>query len=492
MSHYKKGWNMRDGSSAATQSQTVMVIRPSHRVDPACTHAKDLASRGIDLNECTTLAAIHAGQQSGCKVGLLILRRESDFSLLRTCASWVVIGTMSWIGLIARELIMLTPVRQFIGENLFNFIVTPADPDDIALAIRHAWGMALMQQTLHAVPASIPIDSMIVGNTTRMQLLFEQIKKVARTDACILIKGQSGTGKELVARSIHLQSSRKDGPFIAVNCGAIAQQLFQSELFGHEKGAFTGAHQRKIGRIEAAQGGTLLLDEIGDMPFDMQVNLLRFLQEKTIERVGGTTSRPIDVHVIAATHVDLAEAVRQDRFREDLYYRIDVVSITLPTLAERGSDIEALALHYLAQFSAGHKRRLRGFSSAAMEALLSHPWPGNVRELVNRVQRAVVMADGRFISPEDLGFEQSGEPEPTMSLEQARATAEQHAIKRALMQARNRMSRAATLLGISRVTLYRLVDKYQIRTDIEQDTPCQHRAGPGQIANNDARTNMEI
>jgi DNA-binding NtrC family response regulator len=295
-----------------------------------------------------------------------------------------------------------------------------------------------------------------------------------------------------VARSIHLQSSRKDGPFIAVNCGAIAQQLFQSELFGHEKGAFTGAHQRKIGRIEAAQGGTLLLDEIGDMPFDMQVNLLRFLQEKTIERVGGTTSRPIDVHVIAATHVDLVEAVRQDRFREDLYYRIDVVSITLPTLAERGSDIEALALHYLAQFSAGHKRRLRGFSSAAMEALLSHPWPGNVRELVNRVQRAVVMADGRFISPEDLGFEQSGEPEPTMSLEQARATAEQHAIKRALMQARNRMSRAATLLGISRVTLYRLVEKYQIRTDIEQDTPCQHRAGPGQIANNDARTNMEI
>jgi DNA-binding NtrC family response regulator len=467
---------MLDGSSAVRQNQTVMVIHPSRNLDPVGTYARELNNRGIDLIECSTLATIMAGQQSGCHVGLLILSKESDCSLLRTYTSWIVIGTMSWIGLIARELIMLTHVRQFISENLFNFIITPADPDHIVLAIKHALGMALMQQTVHVLPTSTQADSMIVGNTVRMQLLFEQIKKVARTDACILIKGQSGTGKELVARSIHLQSRRKDGPFIAVNCGAIAHQLFQSELFGHEKGAFTGAHQRKIGRIEAAQGGTLLLDEIGDMPFDMQVNLLRFLQEKTIERVGGNTTLPINVHVIAATHVDLAEAVRQDRFREDLYYRIDVVSITLPTLAERGADIEALAIHYLAQFSAGHKRSLRGFSSAAMEALLSHPWPGNVRELVNRVQRAVVMADGRFIQPEDLGFEQAKEPEPTLSLEQARAAAEQSAIRRALLQARNRMSRAATLLGVSRVTLYRLMEKYHIQADTGQDTPNRHAA----------------
>ena len=305
-------------------------------------------------------------------------------------------------------------------------------------------------------------DRNMVGKTTEMQKLFAQIRKVAGTDASVLITGASGTGKELAALSVHRQSRRCHGPFVAVNCGAIAPQLFQSELFGHEKGAFTGAAHRKIGRIEAAQGGTLFLDEIGDMPFDMQVNLLRFLQEKTIERVGASQAIPIDVRVIAATHVDLADAVAQRRFREDLYYRINVVCVMIPRLADRSEDIEDLALHYFAKFARAHNRSLRGFSNAAMEALLAYAWPGNVRELVNRVQRAAVMAEGRFIQPEDLGFERDGPHDGLMTLQAARAAAEQLMIRRAMSQARNQVSRAAVLLGVSRVTLYRLIEKYSI------------------------------
>jgi DNA-binding NtrC family response regulator len=311
------------------------------------------------------------------------------------------------------------------------------------------------------LPADAAAPS-IIGKSEAMHRLSEQIAKVARTDASVLINGASGTGKELVARSLHQQSARKNAPFSAVNCGAIAPQLFQSELFGYEKGAFTGAAQRTIGRIEAAQGGTLFLDEIGDMPLDMQVNLLRFLQEKTIERVGGNKPLPMDVRVIAATHIDLAERVRQGRFREDLYYRINVICIATPKLSERVEDIEDIARYYFAKFTSQHNKKLRGFSKAATDALLRHDWPGNVRELVNRVQRAVVMAEGRFIQPEDLDFPHEGQHAPLMSLEDARARAEGAMILRALSQTRNRIAHAADLLGVSRVTLYRLIEKHNI------------------------------
>lgn len=263
--------------------------------------------------------------------------------------------------------------------------------------------------------------------------------------------------------SVHRQSPRSQAPFIAVNCGAIAPQLLQSELFGYEKGAFTGAQQRKIGRIEAARGGTLFLDEIGDMPLEMQVNLLRFLQEKRIVRVGGTEAVGVDVRVIAATHVDLVQAVAQGRFREDLYYRINVVCITTPSLIEREADIDELAQHYFAKFSSAHNRTVRGFSRAATAAIRNHAWPGNVRELINRVQRATVMAEGRFIQPEDLGFIDMPSADNALSLEAARATTDRLMIHRALSQARNQISQAASLLGVSRVTLYRLIEKYNIR-----------------------------
>ena len=416
--------------------------------------------------DCASAERAQLAIAKGCRVGILLLECEEDVERLEECRFVLRMEGIAWIGLIAPALLHLPPVCECIGEVLFNFLTTPAADGELLPCIRHAWGMAYLRD-LHgrSADASAARESRtMVGTTPHMQKLFSQIRRVAATDAAVLISGASGTGKELAALSIHEQSGRRTGPFVAVNCGAIAPQLFQSELFGHEKGAFTGATQRKIGRIEAAGGGTLFLDEIADMPLEMQVNLLRFLQEKTIERVGSTDSLRIDVRIIAATHVDLADAVLQKRFREDLYYRINVVCITVPRLADRAEDIENIAAHYFEKFARAHNRSLRGFSRAAVQSLLTHSWPGNVRELVNRVQRAAVMAEGRFIQPEDLGFDRGAERNGTMTLQDARAAAERVMIRRALSQARNQVSRAAALLGISRVTLYRLIDKYNLQT----------------------------
>ncbi len=456
-------------SDSAPTTQPVLVLRLTSRNGRNCDYTETLKQNGLNLIECFSSESAYSAIQSGCRVGLLIVTQESELAHLEKCEPFVSNSRISWVGLVAQELIALPHMREFIGEHLFNFITLPAELDHIVLTLRHAWGMAFMRelQSRSAPQSGSDKDEFaMVGKTPQMQRLFSQLSKVARTEASVLITGPSGTGKELAALSIHRQSARRNAPFVAVNCGAIAPQLFQSELFGYEKGAFTGASQRKIGRIEAAQGGTLFLDEIGDMPFDMQVNLLRFLQEKTIERVGGNDTLEIDVRVIAATHIDLAEAVKNGRFREDLYYRINVVCIEMPHLADRGQDIEDIAKHYFAKFAHMHNRSLRGFSKAAMNAMLSHAWPGNVRELVNRVQRATVMAEGRFIQPEDLGLPRSGDHAQLMSLEDARAEAERLMIRRALSQSRNQISRAASLLGVSRVTLYRLIEKYNIRPNV--------------------------
>jgi DNA-binding NtrC family response regulator len=460
-------------STSVPSNQTVMVLRLAGRPGTECPHTAPLREHGLNLVECFTLEAAQNEMQAGARVGLLVVARESDLAYLDAVEPLIGGNRVSWVGLVAQELIALPRMRQFIGDHLFNFITLPADLEHIVLTLRHAWGMAFMREVQQAGAATLQDngDYTMVGKTPEMQRLFSQLHKVARTDASVLVAGPSGTGKELAALSIHRQSARRNAPFVAVNCGAIAPQLFQSELFGYEKGAFTGANQRKIGRIEAAQGGTLFLDEIGDMPPDMQVALLRFLQEKTIERVGSTESLEIDVRVIAATHIDLAEAVREGRFREDLYYRINVVCIDMPPLADRGQDIEDIAKHYFTRFASVHNKSLRGFSKAAMNAMLSHSWPGNVRELVNRVQRATVMAEGRFIQPEDLGFERDAGTGQTMSLEDARAAAESMMIRRALSQSRNQISRAASLLGVSRVTLYRLIEKYNIRSEMMPPRP---------------------
>jgi DNA-binding NtrC family response regulator len=312
----------------------------------------------------------------------------------------------------------------------------------------------------------------MVGSCDAMLALFRSIRKVAMTDAPVFISGESGTGKELTAVAIHERSARRSEPFVAINCGAIPAHLLQSELFGYERGAFTGANQRKIGRVEAANGGTLFLDEIGDLPLESQASLLRFLQERKVERLGGHGSTPVDVRIISATHVDMQTAMIEGRFRADLYHRLCVLQIDEPPLRARGKDIELLAKHMLDRFKKDASRRLRGFSPCAIAAIHNYGWPGNVRELINRVRRAIVMSEGRQITARDLELGEYVEVAP-VSLAQAREAAERQAIELALLRHRGRLGDAAHELGISRVTLYRLLSAHGMR-HIEVDAPTEH------------------
>jgi len=306
-----------------------------------------------------------------------------------------------------------------------------------------------------------PANSMgMVGSSAAIIHLQHQIRKVATNEAPVLIGGESGSGKELAARAVHQLSWRSAGPFVAVNCGAIAPSLIHTELFGHERGSFTGATAGKQGLIESASGGTLFLDEITDLPLDLQTNLLRFLQEHTIHRVGSTRSLKVDARVIAASHVDLSQAVAAGRFREDLFYRLNVLPLMVPPLRERLPDVPILAQHFLEQCKGGrHQRPVEGFSRQAVAAMLAHGWPGNVRELFNRVQRAVVMTDDCLIAPADLGFAVECSAS-CIGLDAARTLAERDAISLTLGRVDRNITHAARELGISRMTLYRLMDKH--------------------------------
>ena len=307
----------------------------------------------------------------------------------------------------------------------------------------------------------------MVGASPAMLRLFEAIRRYATSSAPVLIMGESGTGKELAARAIHERSSWAKGPFVPINCGALPTTLIASELFGYEKGAFTGAAGRRIGRIESAEGGTVFLDEIGDLPLETQVHLLRFLQEKTIERVGGNTSITVNSRIIAATNVNLRDAVAKGRFREDLYYRLNVLNLVMPPLRERGDDIMLLARFFLQQFAKEIGCDISDFSAEAQAAIVTHPWPGNVRELIACVRRAVVMADGSSIRASDLGLA-SGETQeiaPERGLGKARAEAEAQLVRSALEHNRFHVKKTASELGVSRVTLYRLIQKHDIKID---------------------------
>lgn len=307
----------------------------------------------------------------------------------------------------------------------------------------------------------------MVGASTLMRRLFEAIRRYAQTSAPVLITGESGTGKELAARAIHERSSWSKGPFVAINCGALPATLIGSELFGYEKGAFTGASARKIGRIESANGGTLFLDEIGDLPLEMQAHMLRFLQEKTIERIGGCKSITINARVIAATHVNLREAVARGRFREDLYFRLNVLTLPMPPLRDRGDDIALLATFFLQQFAQEMGRHAMEFSPDAIKLMASYTWPGNVRELIACIRRAVVMADTPSIHAADLGVSVDSAAQPSLAggLTRARADAEAGLVRTTLERNRFNVKQSALELGVSRVTLYRLIQKHDIRVD---------------------------
>jgi two-component system NtrC family response regulator len=297
-----------------------------------------------------------------------------------------------------------------------------------------------------------------------MSAVLRDIEKIAPIDVTVLLLGENGTGKELLAQAIHQLSSRTNGPFVAINCPAIPETLLESELFGHERGAFTGAIQQTLGKIEGANGGTLFLDEIGDMPASMQVKLLRFLQSQIIERVGSGRPRQVDVRIVCATNQDLEQQIAEGRFRQDLFYRINQMSVHVPSLREREGDAVLLATHFLKHFADEFSRDVRSFAPDALRKIEAHPWPGNVRELQNRVRRAVIMGRGSRITATDLGLAEADPPENSIGLRQARQRAEAESLRQALAQTGSNLSQAAKLLGISRPTLYSLLRQHGIST----------------------------
>ncbi|MGA9165526.1 MAG: sigma 54-interacting transcriptional regulator [Thiobacillus sp.] len=375
---------------------------------------------------------------------------------------------MAWIALMPPELLLNQSVCRLIKTRFYDFHTLPVDPSRLLSSLGHAHGMG----QLHGSESGSADESGqygMIGSSSAMRKLYLAIDKAGNAnDAPVLIGGESGTGKEMVARAIHQSSSRRGAPFVAVNCAALPANLIQSELFGYEKGAFTGATQRKTGRLEAANGGTIFLDEIGDLPLDLQVNLLRVLQEKAIERLGSSQEIHLDVRVIAATHVDMANAVTQGRIREDLYYRLNVLGLTTPPLRERDSDIELLAMHYFKKFSIESPSIALGFSDQALQAMGTYSWPGNVRELINRVRQAVIMSECRLLTPANLGLEKRTHCDKAMTLEQARIRAEDEIIRSTLRRSHNNVTEAARQLGVSRATLYRLIEHKKIQHEASE------------------------
>ena len=414
-----------------------------------------------DINGLLTLLAT-----AEFKVGIVALDPQAIIDTGAWSPTLAKAEQIRWIALLPREAMDLHPLRELIGGVFYDYHTLPIDPNRLLFTLGHALGMAEIA-TDALPPEEREVggnngESEMVGTSPQMQKVFKEIRKVAGVEAPVLITGESGTGKELAAQAIHERSPRACGLFIAVNCGALPANLIQSELFGHEKGAFTGAHQRKIGRIEVASGGTLFLDEIGDLPLELQANLLRFLQEKTIQRVGGREDITVDVRVVAATHVNLEKAVHEDRFREDLYYRLNVLQIKMPALRERIGDVPLLAQYIFRRFADEKGRRVKGFSEDALHTMSHHDWPGNVRELINRVRRAMVMCDKFLISPVDLGLERRNNSRSVVTLSEARDKAEIDTIRTTLAQNRGNVSLASRQLGVSRVTLYRLMEKHAL------------------------------
>ena len=352
-----------------------------------------------------------------------------------------------------------------IAMGAYDFHQKPPDVATLALVIARARTLHAMQQENRRM-MQIEADSPLAGIITRdpaMLKLCRNVEKIAPSSASVMLLGDSGSGKELVARGLHVLSGRRDKRFVAINCAAIPEQLLESELFGHEKGAFTGAQRQSIGKLEMAHGGTFFLDEIGDMALPLQAKLLRFLQERVIERVGGRQEIAIDVRIVCATHQDLKALAREGRFREDLYYRLGEIVLAIPPLRERVGDCALLAHHFKHRFCASEARPALSFSADAIAALEAHAWPGNVRELENCIRRAVVMADGPQITPADLDLPAIEAMEENLNLRQARDAAEYKVMIKALARVDGNIVRAAELLGISRPTLYDLMNHHGLK-----------------------------
>jgi DNA-binding NtrC family response regulator len=373
-------------------------------------------------------------------------------------------SNVQWVGVIERRMLDYPQWRALVTDHLCDFHTAPLDPARLRHTLGHAHGWAMLREAPAGVHSSDrgAIDT-IHGQSPAIVALRAQIRKVAPVNAPVLIWGESGSGKELAAHAIHANSPRANGPFVPINCGALPASLIQSELFGYERGSFTGAAKDKPGLIESAAGGTLFLDEIGDLPKEVQSNMLRFLQERTITRIGATREVTVDARVIAASHVNLKRAVAQGLFREDLYYRLNVLAIDVPPLRERIADLHFLADHFFKVYSAEKGAHVKGFSSKALRAMEQHDWPGNVRELINCIRRAMVLADGRLITPSDLNLTERKPEFNGDALVESRVRAERDAICSSLANAGNNVTRAARDLGVSRMTLYRLLTKHNIK-----------------------------
>ncbi|MES2260191.1 MAG: sigma-54 dependent transcriptional regulator [Pseudomonadota bacterium] len=390
-------------------------------------------------------------------------------------------GDVHWVAVFHPQSMQQAACRQLVHQHCCDFHTWPLDRIRLNHTLGHAHGLASLRIVAGTrsvpQPAGVMLHGIpLIGLSPAIARLREQIRKVAATSAPVLIWGESGSGKELAAQAVHAHSARAAGPFVPINCGAIPASLIQAELFGHERGAFTGAVREKRGLIESAEGGSLFLDEIGDLPLELQANLLRFLQEKTVHRIGASHSVAVNVRVIAASHVNLQQAVQQGTFREDLYYRLNVLALDVPPLRERRADLNALAEHFFNVYAAERAPQLKGFSDKALQAIGAHPWPGNVRELINRVRRAMVMADGRLITPHDLGLDDPAAHPDGEPLDDARIRAERAAIQLSLQRAGSNITVAARDLGVSRMTLYRLLAKHGIVPSVSHS--CDTGAAP--------------
>lgn len=352
-----------------------------------------------------------------------------------------------------------------IGMGAYDFHQKPCDPEMLALVVERAFRLHALQQenrSLRQTQADSPLSG-IISRDPGLQKVCRNVEKVAPSDVTVMLLGDSGTGKEVLAKALHQLSPRQGKRFIAINCAAIPENLLESELFGYEKGAYTGAVKQTIGKIELADGGTFFLDEVGDLPMALQAKLLRFLQERVIERIGGREEIPVNVRIVCATHQNLKDLIVAGRFREDLFYRLSEIVVTIPPLRERVGDAALLAHHFKNKFSTQEGRPSMSFSTEALSAIENYPWPGNVREMENCVKRAVIMADGPFISWEDLGLSASPATEEPINLRQVREEAEHKAVLKALARVDGNIAKAAELLGVSRPTFYDLMSRHGIK-----------------------------
>jgi len=351
---------------------------------------------------------------------------------------------------------------QAISLGAYDYYQKPIDVDVLNVIVSRAFKLSELEAENRALREGSHKVQDIIGNSEAILKACRMVEKIAPTEITTLLLGESGTGKEVFARSIHKQSPRAGKPFVAINCASIPDSLLESELFGYEKGAFTGAHKTTLGKIETANGGTLMLDEIGDMPLPLQAKMLRFLQERVIERVGGRSEIEVDVRVVCATHRNLSEMVAEQTFREDLFYRISEVTLMIPPLRNRGQDIVTIAKSLLHKFNTEFGTAIQGFTEDAINALLGHRWPGNIRELQNKLKSAVILADTKLITAEDLGLVASQDATSVPTLRKVREQAETQAIRHAYNLSNGNLSKTADLLGITRPTLYSLIEKYKM------------------------------